>query len=67
MNIDLICLQNILRVFIENGVHSAVTNDGDTVLFECTQFDVPYKDALIDAGATFDLSYGCWVYWSMEK
>lgn len=67
MNADLICLQNILKVFIDNGVNSKVTNMDDTILFEDIPYDVPYKDALIDAGATFDLSYNCWTYWSMEE
>ena len=64
---DLICLQNILKVFLDNGVHSAVSNNGDTVLFEGTAHDVPYKADLIAAGATYDLAYGCWTYWSNDE
>lgn len=67
MNYDLICLKNILAVFMAHGVVTQVTNAGDTILFEGVPFDVPYKDALVDAGATYDLSYGCWTFWSMEE
>jgi hypothetical protein len=67
MSFNLICLQNILKVLLDNGVHSKVSNDGDTILFEGVPLDVPYKDALIDAGATFDSAYGCWAFWPMEE
>jgi hypothetical protein len=64
---DLICLRNIIGVLRANNVITTVTEINDTILFEGLPFDVPYKDALIDAGATYDLSYGCWVYWSTEE
>jgi hypothetical protein len=60
-------LRNILVVFQENNQVVGVQEINDTILFDLKTMDVPYKDALIDAGATFDLTYGCWVYWSMEE
>ena len=67
MNQDLICLQNILGVFKANGLVLRVTEINDTILFEGLPFDVPCKQALIDAGATYDIGYGCWTYWSNDE
>lgn len=67
MSYNLICIQNILKVLIDNDVHSKVSNNGDDILFEGVPADVPYKMDLIDAGATFDSAYNCWAFWPMEE
>lgn len=67
MNYTLLCLQNILQVFRSNGVVAPVTMVSGTILFEGLPFDVPYKQELIDAGATYDIGYGCWTYWSNDE
>ena len=67
MNYDLVCLQNILRIFQSNGVIVPVTMVDEAILFEGLPFDVPYKQELIDAGATFSLNQGCWTYWSIDE
>jgi len=60
-------LKNILEVFRANNVSASASMMGETILFEVTRYDVPYAQALIDAGATYDISYGCWTYWSNEE
>lgn len=55
-------LRNILIVFQENNQIVNVREVNDTVLFDLKTMDVPFKDALIAAGATFDLGHGCWVF-----
>ncbi len=64
---DLICLRNIISVLQANGVVTQVTMVSGTILFEGLSFDVPYKQELIDAGATYDIGYGCWTYWSNDE
>ena len=64
---NLICLKNILGVFKANGVVTQVSETNDTILFEGLPFDVPYKQDLIDAGATYDIGFGCWTYWSNDE
>ena len=64
---ELETLKNILSVFLANDVHGKVSNIGETVLFEGIPENVPYKDDLIAAGATFDISYGCWTFWVNEE
>ncbi len=60
-------LHNILGVFRENNQVVGVQEINDTILFDLKTMDVPFKDALIAAGATFDIRYGCWAYWEEEE
>lgn len=60
-------LRNILIVFQENNIVVNVREANDTVLFDLNTMDVPFKDALIAAGATFDLGHGCWVFLSVTE
>lgn len=60
-------LRNILIVFQENNIVVNVREANDTVLFDLNTMDVPFKDALVAAGATFDLRYGCWTYWAEKE
>ena len=60
-------LRNILIVFQENNQIVNVREVNDTVLFDLKTMDVPFKDALIAAGATFDLGHGCWVFFPITE
>ena len=64
---DLVTLRNILAVLLENGVHNEVTQLDNAVLFEGVPENVLYKDDLIAAGATFDASFGAWMFWGNEE
>ena len=63
----MITLKNILAVFIANGVTAPVSIAGETIMFEGVPYDVPYKQELIDAGATYDISICSWAYWRNDE
>lgn len=60
-------LQNILAVFMKNNVKCDVTLQNDALVFDMEINDVPYRDELIAAGATFDIGINRWTYWSNEE
>ncbi len=64
---DLQALKNILDIFRENNVIVPVAEINNTILFDVKTIDVPYKNALIAAGATFDIGFGCWTYWINDE
>ena len=64
---DLQILKNILSVFRTNGVSAPVSMVNETILFNNTNYELPCAQELIAAGATFDISYGCWTYWISEE
>ena len=60
-------LKNILEVFKVNGVQCDVSLDQETLLFNVKENDVPYRNELVEAGATYSISHQCWTYWSNEE
>lgn len=62
----LLQMQQITGIFVRNNVNCPITLDGETVVFELTEMNVPFKEALMEAGATYDISRGKWIFWYEE-
>lgn len=56
-------LRNILAVFVKHNYVCNVSLDGETLVFDAPDQDLPFKQELINAGATYDLARQCWTYW----
>lgn len=62
----LLRMQQITGVFVRNDVNCNITLDGETLVFDLGEFNVPFKEALMEAGATYDISRNKWIFWHEE-
>lgn len=62
----LLRMQQITGIFVKNNVNCAIALDGETAVFDVSEMNVPYKEALMEAGATYDISRNKWIFWYEE-
>lgn len=63
---ELAKLKNILSIFIANGIHCKfdVDLETETLVFDVSDMNLPFKDELVAAGATYDIGRSRWTFFS---